>query len=165
MSSNKLDAESADTTATVEKAARELLLTRFFDAPRELVFKAWTDPEQVAQWYGPEGFSEVFLEMDVRPGGAWRKCMRSPEGTDYWRRGIYREIVEPERLVFTYVSDDPQGIPGHETLVTITFADRGAKTLMTFRQAEFESIAARNSHQGGWTSCMGRFAAYVAQPV
>lgn len=144
---------------------RELLLTRVFDAPRELVFKAWTDPEHVAQWYGPEGFSVVFLEMDVRPGGAWRKCMRSPAGADYWRSGVFREIVEPERLVFTYVSDDPLGTSGHETLVTITFADQGAKTLMTFRQAVFESVAARDSHRGGWTSCMERFAAYLAQPV
>ncbi len=119
----------------------------------------------MAQWYGPEGFSVVFIEMDVRPGGAWRMCMRSPEGVDYWCRGLFREIVVQERLVFTYVSDDPLGIPGHETLVTITFADRGAKSLMTFRQAEFESVAARNSHEGGWSSCMQRFAAYLAQPV
>ena len=157
--------ETVKADGAAPKEEREVLLTRVFDAPRELVFKAWTDPEHVAQWYGPAGFSVVFLEMDVRPGGAWRKCMRSPEGIDYWRRGVFREVVEPERLVFTYVSDDPLGISGHETLVTITFADRGAKTLMTFRQAEFESVAARDSHRGGWTSCMERFAAYVAQPV
>jgi uncharacterized protein YndB with AHSA1/START domain len=93
----------------------------------------------------------------------WRKCMRSPEGTDYWRRGVYREVVESERLVFTYISDDPESDPDHETIVTVTFADHGAKTLMTFRQADFESRAARDSHHGVWTSCMERFAAYLAQ--
>lgn len=85
------------------------------------------------------------------------------EGSDYWRRGVYREVVEPEQLVFTYISDDPENDPDHETIVTVTFADHGAKTLMTFRQAEFESIASRDSHRHGWTSCMERFAAYLAR--
>jgi uncharacterized protein YndB with AHSA1/START domain len=101
--------------------------------------------------------------MDVRPGGAWRKCMRSPEGVDYWRHGNYLEVVEPERLVFTYISDDPQSDPEHETIVTMIFEDLGAKTLMTFGQQEFESVAARDSHQFGWTSCMARFAAHLEQ--
>lgn len=142
---------------------RMLLFTRLFNAPRDLVFRAWTDPKQLVQWFAPEGFSVAFLEMDVRPGGAWRKCMRSPEGTDYWRRGVYLEVVEPERLVFTYLSDDPVSDPGHETVVTIIFEAHGAKTLMTFRQEEFESVAARDSHNFGWTSCMERFAAYLDQ--
>jgi uncharacterized protein YndB with AHSA1/START domain len=142
---------------------RVLLFTRVFNAPRRLVFHAWTDPKQLVQWFGPEGFSVAFLEMDVRPGGAWRKCMRSPEGVDYWRSGIYLEVVEPERLVFTYISDDPQSDPDHETIVTIILEDLGAKTLMTFRQQEFDSIAARDSHQSGWTSCMERFAAHLEQ--
>ncbi|MBI3527492.1 MAG: SRPBCC domain-containing protein [Betaproteobacteria bacterium] len=149
--------------ATAEAQDRVLLFTRVFNAPRDVVFRAWTEPEQLVQWWAPEGFSVAFLEMDIRPGGVWRKCMRSPEGTDYWRRGVYLEVVEPERLVFTYISDDPESDPDHETIVTITFADHGAKTLMTFRQAEFESVAARDSHQGGWTSCLQRFAAYVAR--
>jgi uncharacterized protein YndB with AHSA1/START domain len=102
--------------------------------------------------------------MDVRAGGAWRKCMRSPDGVDYWRSGVYREVVEFERLVFTYVSDDPQGIRGHETLVTIDFTDQGKKTLMTFRQAVFDSGATRNSHRGGWGESMDRFADWVESP-
>lgn len=159
----QLDTNAAKTGATVDGQDRELVFTRVFDAPRSVVFRAWTDPEQVAQWWGPQGFSVAFLEMDVRPAGAWRKCMRSPEGSDYWRRGVYREVVEPERLVFTYISDDPESDPDHETIVTVTFADHGAKTLMTFRQAEFESVASRDSHRHGWTSCMERFAAYLAR--
>ena len=140
-----------------------LLFTRVFDAPRSKVFRAWTDPEQLVQWYAPEGFSVAFLEMDVRPGGAWRKCMRSPEGKDYWRHGTYLEVVAPQRLVFTYFSDDPASTPEHPTVVTMVFEDQGAKTLMTFRQEAFESVAARDSHRHGWTSCMQRFAAAMAR--
>lgn len=158
-------ASNARPSAAAPPMERELVITRVFDAPRNLVFRAWIDPEQAAQWWGPQGFTVVSLEMDVRPGGAWRKCMRSPDGRDYWRQGVYREIVAPERLVFTYVSDDPQGNPGHETLVTVTFADHGAKTLMTLRQAEFESTAARDAHRGGWTSSIERFARYLAPPA
>ena len=142
---------------------RVLLFTRVFNAPRSIVFRAWTDPRQLVQWFAPEGFSVTFLEMDVRPGGAWRKCMRSPEGVDYRRRGNYLEVVEPERLVFTYISDDPASDPEHETVVTMIFEEQGEKTLMTFRQQEFESVAARDSHNFGWTSCMQRFANYLEQ--
>ena len=153
----------AKTSAAADGKEPELLFTRVFDAPRSIVFRAWIEPERVAQWWGPQGFSVVFLEMDVQPGGAWRKCMRSPEGTDYWRRGVYREVVELERLVFTYISDDPHSDPDHETLVTVTFAEHGTKTLVTFRQTGLESAVSRDSHQGGWTSCMERFADYLAQ--
>ncbi len=140
---------------------RVLLFTRVFNAPRDVVFRAWTDPKQLVQWFAPEGFSVAFLEMDLRPGGTWRKCMRSPEGVDYWRRGSYLEVIEPERLVFTYFSDDPESDPEHETVVTMIFEAQGAKTLMTFRQEEFESVAARDSHRFGWTSCMERFAGFL----
>jgi len=142
---------------------RVLLFARVFDAPRSLVFRAWTDPKQLVKWFAPEGFSVAFLEMDVRPGSTWRKCMRSPEGLEYWRRGVYLEVVKPERLVFTYISDDPASDPEHETVVTMIFEDQGAKTLMTFRQQEFESAAARDSHQFGWGSCMDRFALYLQE--
>jgi uncharacterized protein YndB with AHSA1/START domain len=83
-------------------------------------------------------------------------------GTDFWRRGVYREIVEPERLVFTYISDDLHSDPDRETLVTVPFADHGAKTLITLRQTGVESVASRDSNQGVWTSCMQRFAGYLA---
>ena len=142
---------------------RVLLFTRVFNAPRSVVFRAWADPKQLVKWYAPEGFTVAFLEMDIRPGGVWRKCMRSPDGVDYWRHGRYIEVVEPERLVFTYISDDPESDPEHETIVTMIFEDQGTKTLMTFRQQEFKSVAARDSHNFGWTSCMERFSAYLEQ--
>ncbi len=143
-------------------ARPELWLTRVFDAPRRLVFAAWTQPDHMARWWGPQGFVTTFLETDVREGGAWRRCMRSPAGADYWSRGVYREIVAPERLVLTYVTDDLGGNPGPETLVTVTFADLGGKTRLTLRQAVFESAAARNAHRGGWTACLERLAEYLS---
>src|SRR5260370_21490124 len=78
---------------------RELTLTRVLDAPRELVFRMWTDPQHVAQWWGPMGFTNPVREMDVRPGGALRIGMRAPDGTDYPMIGTYREDVSPERPV------------------------------------------------------------------
>ena len=78
-------------------ADRELVVTRVIDAPRRLVFRAWTQPEHIARWWGPQGFTTIHCEMDVRVGGAYRFGMRSPQGTEHWKRGVYREIVEPER--------------------------------------------------------------------
>lgn len=159
MSTKELSATKSRGTPTVQD--RVLLFTRVFNAPRDLVFKAWTDPEQLVKWFAPEGFTVTFLEMDLRPGGAWRKCMRSPDGIEYWRHGLYREVVDPGRLVFTYVSDDPESDPHHETVVTMVFEDQGGRTLMTFRQEEFESAGERDSHSFGWNSCMERFAAWL----
>src|SRR5207249_11050128 len=88
----------ARTSAATESAERELVLTRVFDAPRRLVFKAWTEPERVVRWWGPQGFTMPSCTMDVRPGGAFRFCMRSPEGTDHWLRGVYRERSEERRV-------------------------------------------------------------------
>jgi len=143
-------------------AERELVITRVFDAPRPLVFKAWTEPDRLVRWWGPQGFTTPSCTMDVRPGGAYRYRMRSAEGTDHWLRGVYREIVEPVRLVFTWAWEDSEGEPGHETLVTVTFAEDGGKTRLTMRQAVFESMNARDAHQGGWASCLDRLAEYVA---
>lgn len=151
------DATPMDATT----AERGLVVTRVFDAPRQLVFEAWTQPEHAARWWGPQGFTTISCEMDVRPGGVWRRCMRSPEGVEYRKRGVYREIVEPERLVFSYASEDTDGNCGHETVVTVTFADLGGKTRLTLHQAVFETVAECEGHQGGWTSSLERFAEYL----
>lgn len=153
---------AARTSAAATTDAPELVVTRVLDAPRRLVFKAWTEPEQVARWWGPQGFTTTFCDMDIRPGGAFRVGMRSPAGTEYRKRGVYREIVEPERIVFTFAWEDAEGRPGHETLVTISFADLGKQTRLTLHQANFETVTARDDHQGGWTSCLERFAEYLA---
>jgi uncharacterized protein YndB with AHSA1/START domain len=141
---------------------RELVITRTFDAPRELVFKAWTDPAVAKSWFGPKDHPATHMEMDVRPGGAWRGCLRSTEsGKELRLGGVFREIVAPERVVFTFAWDE-EGERGLETLVTLTFAEEDGKTRMTFRQAPFQSIEERNGHRGGWTSSFDRLEDYVA---
>jgi uncharacterized protein YndB with AHSA1/START domain len=148
--------------ATADAAERTLVLVRVFDAPRPLVFKAWTDAAHVAQWWGPQGFITTFCQMDIRPGGAFRFCMRSPAGTDHWKRGFYREIVEPERIVFTFAWEDASGNPGHETLITVRFEALGERTRLTLQQAAFETVAQCDDHRTGWTSCLERFATWLA---
>jgi uncharacterized protein YndB with AHSA1/START domain len=142
-------------------ADRELTVSRVIDAPRPLVFKAWTDPEQIARWWGPKGFTTIDYEMDVRPGGGYRLHMRSPEGTDHRKRGVYREIREPERIVFTFAWEEPDGRLGHELLVTVTFEALGEKTRLTLHQGTFGSVENRESHVIGWTSCLERFGEYM----
>jgi uncharacterized protein YndB with AHSA1/START domain len=152
------------TTAPVMTARSgdpDLTVTRVIDAPRHLVFKAWTDPDQIACWWGPKGYVTFFHEMDIRPGGSYRFGMRSPAGVDHWKRGVYREIVEPERIVFTFAWEGPDGQPSPETLITVTFDPLGFQTRLTLHQAGFESTARRDGHVDGWTSCLERFGEFM----
>jgi uncharacterized protein YndB with AHSA1/START domain len=142
---------------------RTLVITRLLDAPRDRVFAAWVDPDQAAQWWGPKGFTSVSCTMDVRVGGVWRRVMRSPDGAELTARGVYREIIAPERLAFTYAWERNPEQTGHETLVTLTFADLGDKTELTLRQAVFETVAARDDHRDGWSGCLERLAEHLAQ--
>ena len=144
-------------------AELRLVITRIFDAPRRLVFKMWTEPEHLAVWWGPRGFTAISGRLDVRPGGAWSRSMRAPDGRIIRKHGVYREIVEPERLVFTFAWEDAEGKPGHETAVTVTLAEYGAKTKLTLHQAVFETVTARDLHQGGWASALECLAEYLAQ--
>jgi uncharacterized protein YndB with AHSA1/START domain len=153
----------ANTDTSTTSAERELIITRVFDAPRRLVFKAWTEPERIKEWWGPRGFTTLSCEMDQRPGGVWRVRSRSPEGKDYVSQGVFRELVEPERLVFTHAWVDAEGKPGHETLVTVTFAEQSGKTLLTFHQGVFESITSRDEHGEGWSSAFELLAEYQAK--
>jgi len=150
-------------SSTATAGERELVIKRVFAAPRELVFKAWTDPEQLKQWSAPRGFTIPVSEGELRPGGKWRASMRKPDGTDLWLGGVYREIVEPERLVFTHAWDTEQGQPGHETVVTVTFVERDGKTEMTFKQSGFKSVESRDGHEGGWTESFDRLEELVSR--
>ena len=147
--------------ALSESSERVLVISRVIDAPRALVFRMWTDPAHVARWWGPQGFVTTFCEMDIRVGGAFRQCMRSPQGTDYWKRGVYREITPPERIVFTFAWEDANGQPGHELLTTVSFEEHGEQTRMTLRQEKFATKDRCDDHREGWASCFERFAAYV----
>jgi uncharacterized protein YndB with AHSA1/START domain len=147
----------------VTKPLTELFLTRELAAPREQVYAAWTDPRQASRWWAPKGFRPLACEMDVRPGGAWRREMRTPDGKLVVKHGLYREIVPPERLVFTYITEHTGGVIDPETLVTVTFADLGdGRTRLTLRHSAFETETARDDHRGGWTSALDRFTAFLA---
>lgn len=116
--------------------AREIVATRVFHAPRELVFRMWTDREHISNWWGPRGFTTTTYEMDVRPGGVWGHVMHGPDGTDYDNKIVYREIAEPERLVYSHVSPPP-----FEMIVT--FTQFGHNTQVTARML-FESATLRD---------------------
>ncbi|HEY3268465.1 MAG TPA: SRPBCC family protein [Armatimonadota bacterium] len=148
-------------TTIGDTAQREIATTRVLDAPREVVWAAWTEPERVAQWWGPNGFTNTIHEMDVRPGGAWRFTMHGPDGTDYRNEIVYEEVVPPERLVYSHVS-------GPRFRMTATFADLGGKTQlavqMLFDTAEQRDQAvARFGAVEGLNQTLGRLAALVAQ--
>jgi uncharacterized protein YndB with AHSA1/START domain len=116
----------------LEKQAREIVITRVFDAPRELVFEMWTDPKHLMHWYGPRGFTITIQEMDVRPGGAWNMIMHGPDGANYPNHSVFTEVVKPERLV--YVHDGRrEGGSNSDFEQTVTFEEQGAKTLLTMR--------------------------------
>jgi uncharacterized protein YndB with AHSA1/START domain len=108
---------------------RSIIATRGFDAPRELVFEAWTDPKHLVQWWGPTGFTTTVRTIDVRPGGVWRFVMHGPDGVDYENRIVYEEIVKPERLVYSHPGDDD--VEPVQIHVTVTFEDHGGKTKLT----------------------------------
>jgi uncharacterized protein YndB with AHSA1/START domain len=139
-----------------------LILTRVFAAPRPLVFRAWIEPERAALWWGPQGFEILSCHMDVRPGGSWRMSLRGPSGAIQIKQGVYREIVPPERLVFTWRWLDFAGVPAHETIVTISFEEQSSGTKLTLHQAVFETAEIRDGHYAGWSGCMDRFAEYLA---
>lgn len=116
-----------------QPAEREIVLTRVFNAPRELLFQVWTEPEHMARWWGPRSFTNPICEMDVRPGGAYRIVMRAPDGHEYPCQGVYREVSRPEKLVFTNNAIGPDGNPVIEGLTSVHFSEEQGKTTLTLR--------------------------------
>jgi uncharacterized protein YndB with AHSA1/START domain len=141
-------------------AEREITITRMFDAPRAVVFRAWTDAGQLAQWWGPKGFTNPVCEIDVRVGGAIRIHMRSPDGNIYPMKGKFREIVPPERLVFTNIAVDAAGHTIIEGLTTVTFAEKGGKTTMTLhtrgRAVVDYAVGYLKGMEAGWTGSIDK---------
>jgi uncharacterized protein YndB with AHSA1/START domain len=148
-------------------AEREITITRTFDAPRKLVFKAWTDAKELAQWWGPKGFTNPVCEIDPRVGGALRIHMRSPDGSIYPMKGEIREIVPPERLVFTNIAIDAAGKPVIDGLTTVTFADEGGKTKLTLhtRGTALVDYAAAylQGMEMGWTQSIDKLQALLTR--
>ena len=141
----------------------ELLIRRSFDAPRELVFKCWTEPESLSRWCCPKGFTLPHSEGEIRTGGSFRTCMRGPDGTEYWLSGTYKEIVPPRRLVFSHRWLNDEGHPEHETVVTVTLDDEDGRTMLTLHQGFFLSEASRDGHRGGWEETLDNLAEYLAR--
>jgi len=154
---NKKTGTAAATFTT--PSDREVVITRIFDAPRELVFKAYTDPVLVPKWWGPRGFSTIVDKMEVRRGGVWRFVQRGEDGKEYAFNGVYREIVPPERLVQTF---EFEGMPGHVLLQTATFEDQGGKTKLTttalFQAMEDRDGMLKTGMKEGATETLDRLA-------
>jgi uncharacterized protein YndB with AHSA1/START domain len=147
---------------------RELVLVRSFDAPRSLVFKVWTDPTHLARWWGPQGFTNPVCEADARPGGAIRIDMTGPDGTVYPMTGVFHEVVEPERLVFTcYAHFRAEGDPSLRVLNRVTFEEHDGKTTLTVRalvvKAGPESADALAGMEVGWNQTLDRLGDEVAR--
>lgn len=148
-----------ETSVSREKAA--LTITRTFDAPCELVFRMWTEHEHMTQWGCPHGFTIPESEADIREGGHWRTVMISAEHGRHVCRGEYREIVPPERLVFTHAWEREDGTMSPETVVTVVLEDVDGATKMTFVQEGFESVGSRDGHESGWTECFERLERFL----
>jgi uncharacterized protein YndB with AHSA1/START domain len=148
-------------SAHTDTSDREIVVTRVLDAPRALVFKLWTDPKHLERWWGPNGFTLTIHEIDVRPGGIWRSVMHGPDGRDYQNKVVYREVAEPERLVYSHVS-----APQFE--MTVTFDERGDQTELTARMF-FESAELRDKTVKevgaveGLKQTLGRLAEHVSR--
>lgn len=160
---------------------RDFVISRTFDAPRDFVFQAWTEPERMKHWWGPRGFTSPICNLDLRPGGSMHYCLRSPEGREMWGKFAFREVVPPERLVYINSFSDAQGgITRHpmsptwplELLSTILFEAAGpAKTTLTIRWGLLPSATAperrtfnegHSSMQQGWTGTLDQLTAYLA---
>jgi uncharacterized protein YndB with AHSA1/START domain len=159
-----------------KEQTEQVLITREFDAPRESVWKAWTECEGLMRWWGPKGFTTPLCKIDLRPGGIFHNCMRSPEGRDYCGKGVYREIVEPERLIFTDFFVDEEGNPvpptyygmspdwPQEALVTVTFADHEGKTKLTLQHTLGPVPASeRDMCREGWSESLDKLAGDLAK--
>jgi len=151
----------------VERKGNELTIRHVLQAPRALVFKVWTDPKHLAQWWGPKGFTNPVCEVDLRPGGAIRIHMRGPDGTVYPMLGEYSEVVEPERLVFVSSALDKDGHPLFEVVTTITFVEMGASTKLTMHAIASKIKPEGKQHiegmEEGWKQSIARLDEYVTR--
>ncbi len=150
-------------------ARQDVIITRVFDAPRELVFKMWTDPALVEKWWGPMGFTNPVCKLDAKTGGSIRIVMQGPDGTKYPTGGFFNEIVEPERIVFTSIKEGDEGNAELEVLNTVTFTEENGKTKMSLRAVvTMETPQACGSIDGmhvGWNQSIDRFAETLTQLI
>jgi uncharacterized protein YndB with AHSA1/START domain len=155
------------TAPTKPIAEREVTITRLFDAPRALVFAAWTDAEHLARWWGPKDFTNPVCTIDARVGGALRIHMRAPDGNIYPMKGEIRELVPPERLAFTNIALDADDNAIIDGFTTVTFAEENGKTRLTIHTRGSAIVEnAANYLKGmeiGWTQTIDKLQAYLAR--
>ncbi|MFV8344071.1 SRPBCC family protein [Flavobacterium sp. XS2P39] len=158
------------TTITTSSTKQELLIVREYEAPREVVWSAWTDPTKFMEWWGPKNFTCPFCEIDFKVGGKYRYCMRSPEGQDYWGTGTFTEIVPMKRITYTDSFADEKGnvVPSTyygmegfplELQVTVTFEAHDAKTKMTLTHAGIPSGKMTDLTKASWNESLDKLAA------
>jgi len=152
----------------------EIVITRFFDAPRELAWRAWTEPELVREWLGPKNYTSPSVTNDLRVGGKYLYCMRSPEGRNIWSTGVYREIVRPERIVSTDSFADEKGnvvpatyygMSSHfptELLLTVTFDVQATRTKLTLRHTGIPPGDISDATRAGWNESLDKYAGVLA---
>jgi uncharacterized protein YndB with AHSA1/START domain len=148
-------------------AGCEIVITRVLNAPRELVWRAMTDPKHVVNWWGPDGFTTTIEKMDFRIGGVWKHLMHGPDGTDYPNSSVFREIVEPERVVYSH-GGGRKGGPGAHFVATWAFEKMGDQTRLTLRMvfdtpAECELVIRQYNALEGGKQTLGRLEAYLAR--
>lgn len=145
--------------------ADRFTLTRLVDAPRPLVWKAWTDPAHLQHWWGPFGCVMTALEADIRQDGVFRVKFQSDDGTGYWLRCVYREMDEPGRLVFSHGWENAAGEGETTTLVTVTFEAVGGRTRIILTQQGFVSLEATRTHRDGWSESLQRLLTHLTGRV
>ncbi|MGH3786737.1 MAG: SRPBCC family protein [Pseudonocardiaceae bacterium] len=148
-----------DTEFIIEPGRQDIVMTRIFDAPRDVVFTAFTDPKLIPKWWGPARYETTVDRADVRPGGLWRYVQRGPDGTEYGFKGVYHDIVAPERVVQTF---EFEGMPGHVALATATFEEVDGKTkyvgIDVYQSVEDRDGMAQSGMEEGANESMDRLA-------
>jgi uncharacterized protein YndB with AHSA1/START domain len=160
----------AENNVIGNRGKQDVLIVRVLDAPRELVWKAWTDAEHFKSWWGPKDYTCPYCEIDLRVGGKYLNCMRSPSGREYWSTGVYREIIPMERLVFTDCFADEKGNVVHashyglspdfplEMLVTVTLEDQDGRTKMTLEHIGLPAGSEGEGAEQGWSESFDKLA-------
>ena len=159
---------AAENSLDLKQDPRAIIGMRVFDARRELVWSAWTDPKHLAQWWGPNGFTTTTSAFDMRPGGVWRFVMHGPDGRDYQNRITFDEIVKPERIVYRH--DGGEDVEPVQFTQTVTFEDLGGKTKLTWRgvfpsAAERDRVIKEYGADKGLVQTLARLADYVTKAV
>ena len=144
-----MEAASDERLADAAPGTFFLRVDRFFAASPERVFAAFTEARHLAQWWGPKGMTCAHIEIEARPGGRHRSCMRAADGQEHWVSGVFREVVPPRRLVFTWAWET-DGVRGPDSIVTLTFTAQENGTLVTLRHTDLATSESRDRHEHGW---------------